>query len=891
MRYVEVAVNSTVPHRRTFSYSVPEGMEVQVGQALYVPFGRRTLQGVVMEVAEEPGFPETRDVLAPIHERPIVSPAHVALARWIADYYLTPVFDAVSLMLPPGFERKPLTILRPLVSAQEVAALDLPPRQREVLEGALASGRVEMEELRKRLRARSISLTVQQLERRGFLAREYQLARPRVGPKSVTMARLAVSPQEARARMETMSGGRTSRRANLLERLAGEGTLPVRDALKVVGDRRGIDRLVTAGYLRLDREQEVVGLRVAAERAVREARTLRQTRAERTAAAALAELAARDEPLPLPALRSRTGIAAEGLQALAGEGLIALEERPVERDPLADHYYAQREPPELLPSQEDVYKEIEAALENGSGERAFLLHGVTGSGKTEVYLRALARAVALGRRGIVLVPEIALTPQTVRRFAERFPGQVAVLHSGLSQGELFDQWWGIREGRYAVVIGSRSALFAPQPDLGLIIIDEEHEWTYKQHDQSPRYHAREAAEMLAQLSGAVLLAGSATPDLVTYHRARAGRWRLLTLRERVRPVVGEDGSVTLSTSEGLPMVQVVDLREELKRGNRSIFSRALRQGVESALAAGEQVILFLNRRGAASFAQCRDCGYVPQCSSCAVALTYHRQFDALLCHQCNRRRRLPEVCPECGGSRIRLLGTGVEKVEEEAARAFFGVRLLRWDRDVTRGRGAHERILSRFLAGEADILIGTQMLAKGLDLPQVTLVGVISADVSLHLPDYRAGERTFQLMTQVAGRAGRGTAPGRVIIQTYTPDHYAISAAARHDYEGFYAEEISSRRQCGYPPFSRLVRLMFAHTGAAYAREEAERLVRILYQERDARGIPDLDILGPTPAYVARVRGRYRWQIVLRGREPAELLRDMRLPQNWIVDVDPVTLT
>ncbi|MGB6838459.1 MAG: hypothetical protein WBF66_12255, partial [Dehalococcoidia bacterium] len=281
MQYVEVAVNSTVPHRRTFSYSVPQGMEVQVGQALYVPFGRRTLQGVVMEVADQPGFPQTRDVLAPIHQRPIISPAHVALARWIADHYLTPLFDAVSLMLPPGFERKPLTILRPLVSAQDLPALDLSPRQREVLEGVLASGRLEMEELRKRLRARNLSFTVQQLERRGFLVREYQLARPRVGPKTVTLARLAVSPQEARARLETMTGGRTSRRANLLERLAGEGTLPLRDALKMVGDRRGIDRLVTAGFLKLDRDQELVALRVTPERALREARVLRQTRAER----------------------------------------------------------------------------------------------------------------------------------------------------------------------------------------------------------------------------------------------------------------------------------------------------------------------------------------------------------------------------------------------------------------------------------------------------------------------------------------------------------------------------------------------------------------------------------------------------------------------------------
>jgi primosomal protein N' (replication factor Y) len=527
---------------------------------------------------------------------------------------------------------------------------------------------------------------------------------------------------------------------------------------------------------------------------------------------------------------------------------------------------------------------------------AFLLHGVTGSGKTEVYLKALEKTVALGRRGIVLVPEIALTPQTVRRFAERFPGQVAVLHSGLSQGQLFDQWHGIRQGRYQVVVGSRSALFAPQPDLGLIVMDEEHEWTYKQ-EQTPRYHAREAARKLAELTGAVLLLGSATPDVITCQQALWGLYRPLALRERVRPQVADDGTVTLSTSGALPPVEVVDLREELMAGNRSIFSRALAEGVHSVLAAGEQAILFLNRRGAASFAQCRDCGYVPHCSSCAVALSYHREQDRLVCHQCNRGKPMPAVCPQCRSRRLRLVGIGVERVAEEAAQAFPKARLLRWDRDVTRGRGSHERILARFLAREADILIGTQMVAKGLDMPAVTLVGVVSADVSLHLPDYRAAERTFQLLTQVAGRAGRagsgdGAQPelGRVIIQTYTPQHYAIAAAAQHDYESFFAQEIELRRRLGYPPFSRLARLVYSHTNNTYAYQEATRLVRALTHERDTRGLPDLEIMGPSPAYVARLRGRYRWQVIVRGRHPAELLADVTLPQNWVLDIDPVSV-
>jgi primosomal protein N' (replication factor Y) len=934
MPYAEVAVNAALPHRRAFSYSVPEGMRLEVGQAVYVPFGRRTLQGIVLELPEVPSYPETRDILAPLTEGPILSPAQVALGRWISEEYLAPLFLSLALMLPPGFEQKPLTYVSPLVGAQEAAGLDLSPRQREVLSLLLAEGRQEVEELRKRVRVPpdggpsgpALAAILGQLERRGLVERSYGLAPPRVRPKVLVYYRLLVPPEEALARAGALPGSRPSRRAELLERLAEVESLPLDVARRLAGGERGLRALERAHLLSVDEKAGAVGLSVGADRARAEALVLRHTAVERSRAAALRLLAGEGPSLSASQVRARTGLTAAAAAPLAEQGLIAVEEVPVERDPLAGHHYPRRPPPVLTPEQEGVYRAIEEALEasvrgdgastgsahgastgSARGGAAFLLHGVTGSGKTEVYLKALAKTVALGRRGIVLVPEIALTPQTVRRFAERFPGQVAVLHSGLSEGQLFDQWHGIRQGRYAVVVGSRSALFAPQPDLGLIVIDEEHEWTYKQ-EQVPRYHAREAARRLAELTGAVLLLGSATPDVCTYQQALWGQYRLLTLRQRVRPQVAADGTVTLSTSAVLPPVEVVDLREELMAGNRSIFSRSLAQEVRSVLSAGEQAILFLNRRGAASFAQCRDCGYVPHCSSCAVALTYHRQQDRLLCHQCNRGRRMPATCPQCRSRRLRLVGIGVERVEEEAAQAFPGARLLRWDRDVTRGRGAHERILARFLAREADILIGTQMVAKGLDLPAVTLVGVVSADVSLHLPDFRAGERTFQLLTQVAGRAGRagragcanGSRPsggqgglpelGRVVIQTYTPQHYAIAAAAQHDYESFFAEEIELRRRLGYPPFRRLARLVYSHTSSAYAYKEAARLVRMLCQERDAHGLPDLEVMGPSPAYLARLRGRYRWQVLVRGRHPAELLAGIALPQNWVVDIDPMSV-
>jgi primosomal protein N' (replication factor Y) len=430
------------------------------------------------------------------------------------------------------------------------------------------------------------------------------------------------------------------------------------------------------------------------------------------------------------------------------------------------------------------------------------------------------------------------------------------------------------------VIGSRGALFAPQPDLGLIVIDEEHEWTFKQQEQPPRYHARDVAVRLASLTGAVVILGSATPDVGSYHRAQRGEFRLLQLPQRISG--GE--------ACALPEVEIVDLRRELREGNRSIFSRSLARGLRETLAAGGQAILFLNRRGSATFVQCRDCGHVLRCRRCDASLTYHADESGLVCHRCNQRTPIPRVCPVCQSGRIKFLGVGTQRIEEEVARSFPGARVLRWDRDVTGGKHSHEQIMERFLAHEADILIGTQMVAKGLDMPLVTLVGVINADIGLYLPDFRSSERTFQILAQVAGRAGRRETRGRVVIQSYTPDHYAIAAAANHDYASFYNQEIAFRRRQGDPPFSRITRLVYTHRNAAHCQEEAERVARVLEEERDRLGLPDTALFGPSPAVVQRVRGRYRWQIVVRSRDPLPLLSGLRLPQGWSVDIDAVTL-
>ncbi|MCK5576881.1 MAG: primosomal protein N', partial [Dehalococcoidales bacterium] len=595
-------------------------------------------------------------------------------------------------------------------------------------------------------------------------------------------------------------------------------------------------------------------------------------------AAILELLVKQPQPAAWSVIRRETNSSKAAATALSKKGLVIARNVETKRQPIPDK--DSKPTPPLTPSaaQEKAVDAIKGALRQAKTS-VFLLHGVTGSGKTEVYLQSLAEAVRLGRRGIVLVPEIALTPQAIERFTARFPNRVAVLHSKLSLGERFDQWRQIKEGRYDVVVGPRSALFAPQPNLGLIVIDEEHEWTYKQQD-SPRYHARNAAIKLAELAGATAVLGSATPDVESYYRAKQGDFQLLELPQRVTPQHGS----------ALPQVELVDLREELKAGNKSIFSRSLKRAIDKAIANREQVILFFNRRGGATFIQCRNCGSVFRCKRCQVALGYHPVEDTLICHQCNYRVAVPRVCPRCSSYRIKFLGLGTQKLELEAGLTFPRARLLRWDSDATRRKDSHQEILDRFRRGDTDILIGTQMVAKGLDLPQVTLVGVISADTGLNLPDFRAGERTFQLLSQVTGRAGRGPRGGRAIIQTYSPKHYAIQAAVKHDYSAFYKQEISYRRQLANPPFSRLVRLTYSHTNDALCQREAERMKQLLISEINAAGTHDVSLIGPAPAFIHRLRGRFRWQLVLRGSAPNPLLFQIAIPQGWAVDVDPIGL-
>ncbi len=537
-------------------------------------------------------------------------------------------------------------------------------------------------------------------------------------------------------------------------------------------------------------------------------------------------------------------------------------------------------PASLTAGQRDALEAVAAAA--GSGGGVVLLDGVTGSGKTEVYLQAIESTLDSGRTAIVLVPEISLTPQTVGRFRARFGEDVAVLHSRLSAGERYDQWTRARDGEARIVVGARSALFAPLASLGLIVIDEEHEGSYKQ-GSSPRYHAREVAEAMAEIHGAVLVLGSASPSLDSRVRAVSHeRWTRVAMPERV-------------TGRPLPAVEVVDMGAEFAAGHRSMFSRSLAAGLRRVMEAGEKAVLLLNRRGFAACLLCRECGFVPSCDLCSISLTFHEVGRRLSCHHCGSRREVPAVCPRCSSPYLRMFGAGTQRVEAELSALVPGLEVVRMDADTTRGKGGHERLLASFEALDSGVLLGTQMIAKGLDYPDVTLVGVISADLTLSLPDFRAGERTYQLLEQVSGRAGRGQREGRVVIQTYWPDHPAVRAAAAHDPSAYYDSETTSRLELGYPPYGRLANVLVwgprRETVGVAARDLAAAISEHVH--------PGWSVLGPSPCPLERINSNWRMHILVKAPQGAPLGETLsgaarslgRLAGVYMaIDVDPVDL-
>lgn len=835
MKYAEIVVNVplTPPRARlsgtshwvdqTFTYHVPSHLEttIAVGQLVWVPFGARKLQGIVVALSDTTSLSETREVADIAEPRPWLSPARMQLARWIADRYLAPLSECVWLMLPPGIEQKVETTFR--LASGVSADGELTQKQRELVQLLQAKKVVESSRLPVSMRSSAESLV-----QRGLILKLTEVRPPHAKPKRIKSVRLTASPEASRASLESQ------------------------------GKRRGSQ--VAGRYLKvidfLSREQG---------------------------------------PAWVSAVYAATGASAADLRSLNRKGIVQLEAEQVVRDPLAGREFAADMPLSLTEEQAAVFEEIRSGLAS-RGACSFLLHGVTGSGKTEIYLNAIDYVLKQGRQAIALVPEISLTPQAIQRYGARFGARVGVIHSELSYGERYDTWMRAREGRIDVLIGPRSALFAPLPNLGLIVIDEEHEPSYKQEADAaswrlPLYHSREVALELARLHHAPVILGSATPDVETFYRAQLGEFKLLELPQRI---LGHTSSNGVPQYQDLPDIEIVDLRAELREGNRSIFSRALAGQVAAALDAHEQVILFLNRRGTATSVICRTCGQALKCPRCSNPFTAH-QFggDArgeLVCHHCGKRGRIPRTCPNCGSTRIRALGLGTEKLEQLVRETFPGARTIRWDRDATRGKGAHEAILEAFTRGEADVLIGTQMIAKGLDLPRVTLVGVVNADTGLNIPDFRASERTFQLLTQVAGRAGRSALGGRAIIQTYHPEHYAIVAAARHDYSSFYEQELRFRREAAYPPFRPLVRLVFSDAREAQVRGASEEFAVVLKDNIRRRGLADLELVGPAPAFFAKWAGKYRYHMLLRGRDAKALLSAVPVPSGCRVDVDPMNL-
>ncbi len=836
-----------IPVLRTFHYRIPASLRdrVAVGQLVWVPFGRQRAQGIIVgfDTSSPIADAAIKDLIKLADPQPMLTPAQIDLAYWMSRYYLAPLFDTLLLMLPSGVTQGTQTF----ISLANSKKHPYTPDQHAIVALLQEVDEFSTREIEEMLGKRKSRAAIRQLLDLEIISKRVEELKPRARPKYVRFAQLIASAEEIAAEL----AGRSKKRAAVVS------------------------------YLQTHRAATVSDIYAA------------------------------------------TGANSTNIKNLEERGLIRTYEREVRRDPLAEHEIPHTVAPELTPDQRAAWDKIAAAITAESSE-VFLLHGVTGSGKTEIYLRGAQEVLTRDKQAIIMVPEISLTPQTVNRFVGRFGDRVAVLHSRLSVGERYDEWRRVRDGKAAVVVGPRSALFAPCANPGLIVLDEEHDSSYKQDAiptyQVPHYNTRDAAVEYAKLTGAVVVLGSATPNVTTYYRATSmpltpalspkGRGSLspspprgeglgvrgeYTLLELPKRIVGYDDAAEVRYAE-MPPIQVVDLRQELRDGNRSIFSRALQTAMHGALANGEQVLLFLNRRGTSTFILCRDCGCVLKCHRCDVPLTYHEQIDTgeiepeLRCHHCNWRYEIPTRCPECGSHRIKYFGAGTERIEAEVQRQFPQARTTRWDWDTTRRKDAHARLMSALANHEIDVVIGTQMIAKGLDLPLVTVVGVVSADTALHLPDFRTGERTFQLITQVAGRAGRSPRGGRVIVQSYSPEHYAIRAASKYDYAGFYRHELGFRREVGYPPFSRLAKLVYQKSNLRKCQDEAERLGEMLRGKIARLGIPNTNLIGPAPAFFSRVRGKYRWQIVIRGVNPHELLGGIPLPWGWEVDVDPVSL-
>ncbi|MFU1792892.1 primosomal protein N' [Paenibacillus azoreducens] len=837
---VDVPVKDT---DRPFDYSIPESMRawIEVGSRVGVPFGHRTVQGFVVALQEEPSAAGIR--LKPIQEVldvvPPLSAELVKLAEWMSRKYACRFITALQAMVPTALKGK----------AERYISLGDPAEAEEEDEYSGTLVRIE---------------TKQTEEARTIMAYVAQKG-------EVPALQLSRVFQDS---------------AETIKAMLRKGVLQENQSIKDKLQKK----MLKAVDLAVDANEAEATLETFPAKAQRQREVLKFI-------LEMKELL----PLPLKEILASLQVSAATVKGLEDKGLIAIVDQEVFRDPYRGRRFKPSAPLALNDEQQHAFERIRGALDAFAHD-VFLLHGVTGSGKTEVYLQTIQRCIEQGRQAIVLVPEISLTPQMVERFKGRFGDQVAVMHSRLSGGERYDEWRKIREGKVKVAIGARSAVFAPFEHIGLIIMDEEHETSYKQ-EESPKYHARDVAIRRAREQGAAVILGSATPSLESYYAARS------QADDDFAPMLLEMKLRALGNK--LPSVQIVDMREELKEGNRSMFSRPLHRAIEVRLERGEQMVLLLNRRGYSTFVMCRSCGYVAGCPECDISLTYHQKSNNLRCHYCGYAAPAPSVCPDCGSEHIRYFGTGTQRVEEELAKLFPGIRVIRMDVDTTTEKGSHEKLLKQFRDKKADVLLGTQMVAKGLDFPDVTLVGVITADSALNLPDFRAGEKTFQLLTQVAGRAGRHQLPGEVLIQSYTPEHYSIVHASGHDYLSFVRDELKHRRNLHYPPYCRLILVTMTHEQLPLLVRMAENMVTALKGKAGQRGwlgsldrltSDAFDVLGPVASPIPRIKNRYRFQCMVKWRgnidavglvrEAAEQLEETAQHQKLqiAIDVDPQML-
>jgi primosomal protein N' (replication factor Y) len=851
--FVSLAV--PVPLLGLLTYRVPDGMPVPVrGARVLVPLGQRQVTACVVQadVPAPPGV-EVREIAQVIDDEALVPGAVLDLAAWVASYYACGPGEAIAAAMPPAAwlssER------RAALTDEGRARLARVPDADETLEARVlralaAEGPIGRRALEARVRSDGSDRIVRALERDGLVRRSHVLTGRAAAFRNVRYAALTAQGQEVAAGLLPLPSARE----------------PAPGPRPVAHDRSGPD-----GRVEPSRPADT------------------RVRLTTTQSDAIGVLRGAPEGLPVSALRGR-GIAAGTLTRLASRGLVVFRQERVDRDPFSVQTSIAVPAGDDGPGRRTLTDEQRAALGRLGGMAAdgrfqvALLHGVTGSGKTELYLRLAGLTLAAGRRVLVLVPEIALTPAVAAVFRHAFGARVAIQHSGLSDGERHDQWHRIREGAVDIVVGTRSAVFAPLDDIGLVIVDEEHDTSYKQ-EEAPRYNGRDVAVVRGRAERALVVLGSATPSMETYRNALEGRYALVTLERRVldRP---------------LAAVSIVNMRDEMaEQGEDVVLSAALVSAIARRVAKGEQALLLLNRRGFATSVFCRQCGATLDCPNCSVSLTVHRGARGpgrARCHYCNHSAPVPTTCARCAAPYLEHVGFGTERVEAEVRRLLPLVRVARVDRDTMHRRGAIQDVLARFAAGEIDLIVGTQMIAKGHDFPAVTLVGVISADVGLGLPDFRASERTFQLLTQVAGRAGRGSVAGEAIVQTLFPEHFSIRLAKQQDYRGFYEQEIRFRKAMRYPPQVALVNVVVRGRAFAGAMSDAGDLAARI------RAVPagDLRVLGPAPAPIDRLRNEYRVQLLLKGtnrvamREALEqaLAHDPEIGRRVTVDVDPVSV-